>query len=172
MAKKKKAATKPPKRSPPGRAALQAIIDEYTEFLSKQDMHPDEWAQNPAHFAEEAMRCLDAGDADGAICWAMLAAALSNGLDFVRPGIEAVNQWAAREAVNRPHLLQRAKQNAALVSWRGKAEQAKREAAARYYAELEAAPRIRRARRCKEGGRWHDHQAADSPRLHCPRGKV
>lgn len=71
--------------TPSGRAFLQRIFAEYTQHRSKQDFDPEEWADNPAHFAEEALRCLDEGDTDQGLGWAMHAAALASGLDWIRP---------------------------------------------------------------------------------------
>ena len=59
--------TQPPEQSvfaPSARDWLQRIFAEYTKDRAKQDFDPEEWADNPAHFAEEALRYLKQGDTD------------------------------------------------------------------------------------------------------------
>jgi len=113
-----------------GRVWLQRIIAEYTQNMSREDFDPEEWAENPAGLAEKALQCLDDGDADQALSWAMSAAALTSGLDFIRP----------QETV----LLTRFKQMAATAKWRQTREQEKRDAAARYLALLDANPKMKK----------------------------
>ena len=57
-----------------GRRLLLEILQEHTSIMSKEDFSPEEWAQNPACAAEEALKCMDSGDTDTAIVWAMQAA--------------------------------------------------------------------------------------------------
>jgi hypothetical protein len=89
---------------PSGRARLEAIYAEYTRDRSKAEFEPEEWADNPAHFAEEALRCLSVGDTDQGVWWAMCAAALSSGLDWMRPHQAALNTFIRqRQAQAKKH---------------------------------------------------------------------
>jgi hypothetical protein len=119
-----------------GRAWLKRIFAEYTRDRSPEDFLPDEWDDSPAHFAEEALRLLDRGDTDEGLCWAMQAAALASGLDFIRP--------------EQAELLKRFRQNAGKARWQRSREKEKRDAAARYDALLKANPNMKKSAALKK----------------------
>ena len=72
-----------PNLLPSGRAVLQEIYAEHTRARPKEHFHPTEWANSPAHFAEESLKCIEVGDVDGAVFWAMEAAVAHWGNQFI-----------------------------------------------------------------------------------------
>ena len=125
MAKKPSKATKAKQDtpSPSGRKLLQEIYAEHTAVMSREDCSPEEWASNPAHFAEEALKALKAGEADAAVFWAMSASIGHWGSQFL-------GQYRNPLTV----ALTRFK---GIATWQNGREEVKLNAAARYDALLQ-----------------------------------